>query len=73
MTKNQQTAISLADRTLLSLVGNATVAWHEGGQLFAGDETFYPSGWYVFVPDLGAYPVKLDMENFERHNGGDDV
>ena len=23
------------------------VAWHDGGLLFAGDETNYPPGWYM--------------------------
>jgi hypothetical protein len=49
------------DAKLQDVLKDAKVAWHDGGRMFAGDETDYQLGWYVFVDGIGAYPVSIDM------------
>lgn len=34
------------------------VAYHEGGQMFAGDETDYAPGWYLYTGE-DAVPVEV--------------
>lgn len=36
------------------------VAWHDGGQMFAGDEQPYEQGWY-FYPGKGRNPILVDV------------
>jgi hypothetical protein len=35
------------------------VAYHDGGQLFAGDERHFEKGWYLFNPGKDPMPVDV--------------
>lgn len=41
----------------------ATVQYHEGGLMFAGESEEYPAGWYLFIYGIGAVEVNVDLTN----------
>jgi hypothetical protein len=50
--------------TLINKLNNKPeVAYHEVGSLFTGDDICYPEGWYLFIPEVGAFEVELDTSN----------
>ena len=42
------------------------VAYHDGGLLFAGDETYYPAGWYLFDGETARPVVVLEPGSNEE-------
>jgi len=37
------------------------VQYHCGGLMFAGDETYYDPGWYIFIEGVGTFPVEVNI------------
>ena len=67
---NTTNTLNTTDNTDLIFADTFIVAHHDGGQMFAGDDTYYQRGWYVYGLDgFAATPVNVLHPRLEELAG----